>query len=35
MNLALAVAAATAAALGADVLWYSLGRSHGTQVSGS
>jgi len=34
MDLALAVAAAMAATLGADVLWYSLGRSHGTQVLG-
>jgi membrane protein DedA with SNARE-associated domain len=32
MNLAIAVAAATAATLGADVLWYSLGRAHGTRV---
>lgn len=29
MNLALAVGAAIAAALGADALWYSLGRSRG------
>jgi membrane protein DedA with SNARE-associated domain len=32
MNLALAVGAAIAAALGADVLWYSLGRSQGTRL---
>jgi membrane protein DedA with SNARE-associated domain len=32
MNLAIAVAAATAATLGADVLWYSLGRAYGTRV---
>ena len=32
MDLPLAVAAAAAAALGADVLWYSLGRTHGTRV---
>ena len=34
MSLALAVAAAVAATVGADVVWYSLGRSHGTQVLG-
>jgi len=34
MDLALAMAPATAAALGADVLWYSLGRTHGTRVLG-
>jgi membrane protein DedA with SNARE-associated domain/rhodanese-related sulfurtransferase len=34
MELALAVAAAMAATLGADVLWYSLGRAHGTRVLG-
>jgi membrane protein DedA with SNARE-associated domain/rhodanese-related sulfurtransferase len=34
MNLALAIAAAVAATLGADVLWYSLGRSHGARVLG-
>src|SRR5262249_52239425 len=34
MDLALAVAAAMAATLGADVLWYSLGRSHGTRGFG-
>ena len=32
MNLAITVAAATAATLGADVLWYSLGRAYGTRV---
>src|SRR5262245_32651396 len=32
MDLALAVAAAMAATLGADVLWYALGRSYGTRV---
>ena len=32
MDLAIAVAAAMAATLGADVLWYSLGRAHGTRV---
>lgn len=32
MNLALALGAAIAAALGADVLWYSLGRSQGTRL---
>src|SRR5262245_45615878 len=32
MNFALAVGAAIAAALGADVLWYSLGRSQGTRL---
>ena len=35
MHLALAVAAATAATLGADVLWYVLGRSHGSRVLGT
>ena len=35
MHLALAVAAAMAAALGADVLWYALGRSHGARVLGT
>jgi membrane protein DedA with SNARE-associated domain/rhodanese-related sulfurtransferase len=34
MDLALAVAAAVAATLGADALWYSLGRSHGTRALG-
>ena len=34
MDLTLAVVAAMAAALGADVLWYSLGRSYGTRVLG-
>src|SRR5262245_48921660 len=34
MDLALAVAAAMAATPGADVLWYALGRSHGTRVLG-
>ena len=34
MHLALAIAAAMAATLGADVLWYSLGRSQGTRVLG-
>jgi len=32
MHLALAVGAAMAATLGADVLWYALGRSHGARV---
>src|SRR4030095_6937444 len=32
MNLTLALGAAIAAALGADVLWYSLGRSQGTRL---
>jgi membrane protein DedA with SNARE-associated domain/rhodanese-related sulfurtransferase len=32
MDLALAIAAAMAATLGADVLWYWLGRFHGTRV---
>jgi membrane protein DedA with SNARE-associated domain len=32
MHLALAVAAAPAAALGANVLWYSLGRTRGTRA---
>ena len=32
MDLALAVAAAVTAAIGADVLWYLLGRSYGTRV---
>jgi membrane protein DedA with SNARE-associated domain/rhodanese-related sulfurtransferase len=35
MHLALAVAAAMAATLGADVLWYALGRSHGARVLGT
>jgi len=35
MHLALAVAAAMAATLGADVLWYALGRSLGTRVLGT
>ena len=35
MDLGLAVAAAMTAALGADLLWYSLGRTHGTEYSGS
>src|SRR5262252_4641888 len=34
MDLALAVAAAVVATIGADVLWYSLGRSHGTRILG-
>jgi rhodanese-related sulfurtransferase len=34
MELALAVAAAMAATVGAHVLWYSLGRSHGTRALG-
>jgi len=34
MDLALAVAAAMAATVGADLLWYSLGRCHGTRVLG-
>jgi membrane protein DedA with SNARE-associated domain/rhodanese-related sulfurtransferase len=32
MNLALSILAAMTATLGADVLWYSLGRSHGLRV---
>src|SRR5262249_26503070 len=32
MHLALAVSAAWAAAVGADVLWYSLGRAYGARV---
>ena len=32
MSLALAIVAATGATLGADVLWYSLGRSLGTPL---
>ena len=32
MNFAFAIGAATAATLGADALWYSLGRSYGTRV---
>lgn len=35
MNLALAVGAAMLATLGADVLWYALGRSQGTRVLGA
>ena len=35
MHLALAVAAAMAATLGADVVWYALGRSHGARVLGT
>ncbi|HXJ77737.1 MAG TPA: rhodanese-like domain-containing protein [Candidatus Methylomirabilis sp.] len=35
MNLALAVGAAMLATLGADVLWYALGRSQGTRVLGT
>ena len=35
MNLALAVGVAMAATLGADVLWYMLGRSQGTRVLGT
>jgi membrane protein DedA with SNARE-associated domain/rhodanese-related sulfurtransferase len=34
MNLAFAIVAATTASIGADVLWYSLGRSFGTRVLG-
>jgi membrane protein DedA with SNARE-associated domain/rhodanese-related sulfurtransferase len=34
MSLAMAVGAAMAATVGADVLWYLLGRSHGTRVLG-
>jgi membrane protein DedA with SNARE-associated domain/rhodanese-related sulfurtransferase len=34
MDLAVAIAAAMAATIGADVLWYSLGRSHGARVLG-
>ena len=32
MDLALSILAAMTATLGADVLWYSLGRSHGVRV---
>ena len=35
MHLALAVAAAMTAAIGADVVWYALGRSHGARVLGT
>jgi membrane protein DedA with SNARE-associated domain/rhodanese-related sulfurtransferase len=35
MNLALAVGAAMVATVCADVLWYALGRSHGTRVLGT
>jgi membrane protein DedA with SNARE-associated domain len=35
MNLAFAIGATIAATLGADVLWYSLGRSFGTRVLGT
>jgi membrane protein DedA with SNARE-associated domain/rhodanese-related sulfurtransferase len=35
MNLALVVGAATVATLGADVLWYALGRTLGTRVLGT
>ncbi len=35
MNLALAVGAAMLATIGADVLWYALGRSQGTRVLGT
>lgn len=35
MPLALAVAAAMTAAIGADVVWYALGRSHGARVLGT
>jgi membrane protein DedA with SNARE-associated domain len=35
LNLALAVGAATVATVGADVLWYALGRSHGARVLGT
>jgi len=35
MDLALAIAAAMAATIGADLLWYSLGRSHGTWALGT
>jgi membrane protein DedA with SNARE-associated domain/rhodanese-related sulfurtransferase len=35
MNLALAIGAAMVATLGADVLWYALGRSLGTRVLGT
>jgi len=34
MDFALAIAAAMAAAVGADLLWYSLGRAHGTRMLG-
>ena len=34
LNLSLAVAAAMTASLGADLLWYSLGRAHGARVLG-
>jgi membrane protein DedA with SNARE-associated domain/rhodanese-related sulfurtransferase len=34
MDLAVAVGAAMLATMGADVLWYALGRSHGTRVLG-
>src|SRR5262249_4336386 len=34
MDFAMAVAAALSATLGADALWYSLGRSYGTRVLG-
>src|SRR5262245_25389753 len=35
MNLALAIGAAMVAALGADVLWYALGRAQGLRVFGA
>src|SRR5262252_1874718 len=35
MNLALAVGAAMVATLGADALWYALGRAMGTRVLGA
>lgn len=35
MNLTLAVGAAAVATLGADVLWYALGRAHGVRVLGA
>ena len=35
MDLASAVGAAMAATFGADILWYSLGRAHGTRVLGA
>ena len=35
MDFAMAVAAAVTATVGADVLWYLLGRSHGTRVLGT
>ena len=35
MNLALAIGTAMAAALGADVVWYALGRSQGSRVLGT